>query len=183
MVSRDHQRTPPLTLDEIKSLMMTMTHYDGRERGKADADALSQAATRAGWTLAEARDAVQEHFAFATGEDWWIKPGHITERIRERRREYAHRAPGDTEKQLAKQAARMLASGGDDPHHGGRNSPELESLHTEAMTVPCGRCKAAVGQRCTNPITGNSAKIPHTARSKAARDRIEAEGRRSAFRL
>lgn len=88
-------------------------------------------------------------------------------------------------RQVTADAARMLASGGDDPHHGQRNSPELESLHTEAMTEPCpySPCQAAVGQRCTNPRTGNSTKIPHIARSKAARDRIEADGGRSVFRL
>lgn len=92
---------------------------------------------------------------------------------------------GDREdtRQVAADAYRMLASGGDDPHHGRRNSPELESLHTEAMTEPCGYCHVEVGQRCRNRYTGNSTKIPHTPRSKTARDRVEAEGRRSVFRL
>lgn len=168
-----------MTHPEIVRLLQVITVYDGRDRGADDARAWQESADRARWTFGEALNAVHEHFAHATGEDWWIKPGHITERIRTGRRAKAEQHHSE---QVARDAHRMLASGGDDPHDGQRNSPELESLHTEAMTQPCSHCHADTGHRCTNPITGNSTKIPHTSRSKTARDRVEADGGRSVFR-
>jgi hypothetical protein len=165
-----------VTDDEIRQLLAAVTAYDNRKVGGGMIAAWSEAARRGQWTYDEALDAVHAHYARQTS---YAMPGHITEHIRAQRRAESDRVHS---RQVAADAHRVITAGGNDPDEGRRNSPELESLHTEAMTVPCRRCGAEVGARCRNQLTGNATKIPHTPRSIAARDQVEADGRRSVLR-
>jgi hypothetical protein len=44
---------------------------------------------------------------------------------------------------------------------------ELEHIHDAVADIPCPRCEAPVGAKCTNPVTGHTARIPCIARIRA----------------
>jgi hypothetical protein len=75
-----------VTEDEIRGLLAAAMAYDNRRPGDANVAAWLEAATRARWTFPAALDAVHAHYATATQ---FLMPGHVTERIRQDRREPA----------------------------------------------------------------------------------------------
>ena len=74
--------------DEVIALLQVANGYDNRKIDGIAVAAWSESARRARWTLAEAVDAVHEHYANAPRE--YLMPGHVTERVRAARR---HPAP------------------------------------------------------------------------------------------
>lgn len=73
-----------MTRDEIIDLLSVVTAYDNRNPSTAMISAWHTAAEVAHWTLGEAYDAVNAHYATSTE---FLMPGHVTQRIR------AHRPP------------------------------------------------------------------------------------------
>jgi hypothetical protein len=82
-----------MTEDEIRLVIATAMAYDNRKPGQAATLAWTEAANRAGWTLAEATDAVKEHYAHSAA---FLMPGHITALIETRRHPPRKSLPADS---------------------------------------------------------------------------------------
>lgn len=163
--------------DEAFDLLIKIQAYDQRTIG--DGDALAWSEALADVTLNDALDAVTDFFRSEMSTRTRCTPGHVVQAAKRRRR-----AAEDRAAQESQQPARIGAGPhGDDPFAGRRNSPQLEAVHTEAMGVPCTYkpCSVEAGDRCRNPFTGHSTKIPHTPRSVAARKAAESAGQVSVF--
>lgn len=155
--------TEPMSSMEVAGLLSVISTYDARMTGPSEIASWSEAARRGRWTYPEAVEAVHQHFAFDTKNNW-LMPGTVTGAIRAARQARLDQEPAPT--------AGVIDGGwpvGDDPHWGRRNSPELELVHEEAMPFPCSFCGARAGVRCTNQVTRNATKIPHANRLVAAR--------------
>ncbi|WP_158170949.1 hypothetical protein [Rhodococcus sp. JT-3] len=70
--------------DEVVSLLQVISVYDSRKLDVATISAWKESARRARWTTEAALDAVHEHFAHSTE---YLRPGHITNRIRAPKRQ------------------------------------------------------------------------------------------------
>lgn len=68
-----------MTEHEIRALLAAAVAYDNRRPSNANIAAWLEAATRANWTFAEALDAIHDHNA---ENPEFLKPAHITQRIR-----------------------------------------------------------------------------------------------------
>lgn len=75
-----------ITRNQIIDLLTTASAYDRRTVGEGDIAAWSEVARRAGWSFAAAQDAIHAHYAEGPG---WLMPGHITQRIKQARRQPA----------------------------------------------------------------------------------------------
>lgn len=73
--------------DDVVTLLQTVQAYDNRNLDRITIMAWSEAAARAGWTIADASEAVHEHFKASTV---WMMPGHVTEAIRRPKRQPAN---------------------------------------------------------------------------------------------
>lgn len=71
---------------QIKALLGAAMAYDHRKPGEAMVSAWMESASRARWTYPEALEAIHAHYAEDTE---YLKPGHITQRIRASRRQPA----------------------------------------------------------------------------------------------
>lgn len=161
-----------LSRNEIIRLLQIASCYDNRNPAESMIVAWEDAACRGRWVYAEAAEAIKIHYANSVE---FIKPAHVTQLIRSARQDAAMREP------VTPSAARgAIDCGwpvGDDPFHGQRNSPELEQIHEEANRFVCRDCKAPIGVRCKNSITGNATKIPHARRlSDATKARKRVKG-------
>jgi hypothetical protein len=78
-----------MTQDEVVELMKVITRYDNRPPSVEVAQAWYASANIAGWTLAEATEAVARHFTYSTE---YLKPAHVTALIEERRHPRRDRA-------------------------------------------------------------------------------------------
>ncbi|MGW5387164.1 hypothetical protein [Nocardia sp. NPDC003963] len=76
-----------MTRDEVIDLLQAAHAYDNRKVDRIMLAAWSESAARARWSFAAALDAVHEHFAHTPGT--YLMPGHVTERIRQTRRQPA----------------------------------------------------------------------------------------------
>ncbi|MDQ0377922.1 hypothetical protein [Amycolatopsis thermophila] len=126
-------------------------------------------------TLAEALDAVTAFNRSEMATRRRIVAADIVTWVRQRRHDQVERDHAASLKADAQAAYREITAGGLDPHGGRRNSPALEELHAEAMTVACPAkplgCGQPAGERCVRKLaTGEvvATKIPHTARWKQA---------------
>lgn len=75
-----------ITRNQIIDLLTTASAYDRRTVGEGDIAAWTEAARRAGWNFDDARNAIHNHYA---DTPTWLMPGHITQRIRQARRQPA----------------------------------------------------------------------------------------------
>lgn len=75
-----------ITRNEAIDLLTTASAYDRRTVGEGDIAAWMEAAKRAGWSFESAADAIHDHYADGPA---WLMPGHITQRIRQGRRQPA----------------------------------------------------------------------------------------------
>ena len=75
-----------MTHDEIVTLLQIIHHYDSRVIDSTAVAVWSESARRARWSFAEAVEAVHEHNAHSTD---YLKPAHVTDRIRLTRRQPA----------------------------------------------------------------------------------------------
>jgi hypothetical protein len=71
-----------MTMDEVVQLMKVITRYDNRPPSAEVAEAWYASANIAGWTLAEATEAVARHFTYSTE---YLKPAHVTALIEAKR--------------------------------------------------------------------------------------------------
>lgn len=71
-----------MTEDEVRALLAAAVAYDNRRPSTANIAAWCEAANRGDWTFAEALDAIHAH---NTENPDYLKPAHITQRIREQR--------------------------------------------------------------------------------------------------
>lgn len=80
----------PMTRDEIISLLELAQATDNRNIDDAMVAVWLDAAHIARWTTAEAVDAMRHHYALETE---WVRQGHITKWIKNRRRQPAPATP------------------------------------------------------------------------------------------
>jgi hypothetical protein len=99
-----------LSDDEIRALFVVIIGFDHRPNpGQADITAWATASDIAGWTFGEARNAIVEHFSYETE---YLKPGHVTQRIKANRRQPARPLPAERQLDVAppaKDATRLAA--------------------------------------------------------------------------
>lgn len=160
-----------LTRNETLDLLSAVTAYDNREATPENVLAWQEAAHRGRWTFDEALDAVHAHYVET---DKWLMPAHITERVRDRRRDALARETGreQIEAQRAIEAGRearvheatanaFRAIGDDDQHRTQRRA---------ALDRKCPHCGANPRQPCTRPSRGGP--VPtrslHPSRTEAA---------------
>lgn len=186
-----------MNIGDTFDLLTAVATRDQRTVGQADVAAW--ATDLADVTLDEALHAVTAFNRSEAAQQRRIKAADIVQWTKRTRRDA--REVGATveflddardRREIAQGAARQITSGGVDPHRGARNSTDLESLHVEAMLVPCPAkptgCGVPADERCVNHAVHDedgrpmATKIPHTKRSVVARNSVEARGDLSALR-
>lgn len=75
-----------MTEDEIRGLLAAAMAYDNRRPGDANVAAWMESARRERWTFADALEAIHAHYARSAQ---FVMPGHVTELIRQERRQPA----------------------------------------------------------------------------------------------
>lgn len=155
---------------DVFDLLTLMAAYDGRTVGKSDVRTWADAAERGSWTVEQAAEAVKAHYAESPE---WIKPGHVTQRIRRERSQPSRskalpQAPADPEhaRRVIDWIANRLAA----------NRERHPSEHRDALRVDCPECGVQAGSACVQtithmrPRTGNlKIEIPHVQRRRAYR--------------
>jgi len=159
---------------EVIDLLSLITAYDGRNAGPAELHAWAEAAQRGRWTYAEAADAVSAHFAESTE---WLMPGHITQRLRQRRAEppRSNALPAATPRPADEAhvcrvvdwlAARLAA-----------DRETAADDQWRALGIECPHCRAEPGARCVQTVGMHGQRrdpvrpieVPHIQRRRAAR--------------
>lgn len=144
-------RPAPMDETQIRAVLAVAMSYDHRDPGDSDVEAWLAAAHLGNWTYAEARDAVIAHFTFETE---YLKPAHVTQRIKAARRT----APMPAERQLPAAppaepervraaVAEIAARLGWPERTTTANDPEL------AHVCPHERCRAGKNRPCGYRIT------------------------------
>lgn len=136
-----------MTEAEVRQLLAVAMSYDNRKPGQANVAAWKEVADRARWNFDEALDALHQHYAESTD---FLMPGHITQRIREKRRqpppsnliEAPPKPPADPahiRAVIAELADRL-------------GWPQRYDSQHPALSNRCPWCKAAPGRPCTRQI-------------------------------
>jgi|SRR5699024_4116637 len=73
-----------MSREETIQLLAVITYYDNRNAGEGTVRVWQESSRRAGWTLEEALDAVQEHYTYETA---FLMPAHVTQHIFSQRAE------------------------------------------------------------------------------------------------
>lgn len=148
-----------LTGEQVIDLLTFAARYDRRQVSKQDVEAWHKASTIGGWTFAEARNAIEHHYALHSPKDRWLSPGDITQALRADSRQ-----PAPFDRKAIESAAQSRGL-----------DLERQADRELALTVACNAprplgCGAAVGEECTNLSTGGplTRLAAHDARIKAA---------------
>ncbi|GAA4551883.1 hypothetical protein [Amycolatopsis samaneae] len=131
---------------QIRAVLALAMTYDHRKPGQSDIAAWLAAAEEGRWTLGEAQQAVIHHY---THEVEFLKPGHVTRRIKAERRH----APLPAERQVAtappaepervRQAVAEIAADLGWPERAtNADDPELR------VRCPHEPCSAGIGRPC-----------------------------------
>lgn len=180
-----------LTRDEVVDLLTAISAYDNRKPNPAAILAWGKAAELGRWTLAEALDAVHQHFL----EDIdYLMPAHVGNRIRAARQDRAMRQEAEQLTGLAnphvlealKDFADARAIPGPTPQRraelieavtGALPAPRGNAESTlsaeqirQAKRVPCPWCQARPFHECSRPSPRGDRRmvVPHPARVEAA---------------
>lgn len=156
---------------EVFDLLSLVQAHDSRTVGQSDLHVWADAADRARWTFDEACEAVKAHHAESTE---WIKPAHVTQRIRRDRSapppsgQLPQAPPANPEhvRRVIDYVANRLAA--DREMHA--------SEHRDALRIDCPECGAHAGSPCVQtighmrPRAGNlPIEVPHVQRRRAYR--------------
>lgn len=153
-----------MTQDEIIKLLQLAAAHDRRTIGQADVAVWTDASQRGRWTFGEACEAINGHNH--DRPDAWLKPGHVTERIRAARQEAAMREPVALpdpigQRRVAELAAVAFRAIGDDG--------EDRARRRAALAVRCPWCGSSPGQSCTKLTRrGRAETDPHPSRVEAS---------------
>jgi len=168
--------------DDTFDLLMKIAAYDQRTIG--DGDVLAWQEALGDVVLGEALEAVTAFERSETAQRRRIIPADVVQWVAWSRRQVVEER--HTEAELERSRAKALASWGAEPARalppggivgsdptGGRNeSALLRALWDETLPAPCPPkpkgCGSEPGQRCLNPYTGLTTKIPHPARMRDA---------------
>ncbi len=128
---------------------MLVMAFDNRQVGETTISAWTEVAQRGRWTYDEAEEAVKEHFTESTD---WLQPAHVTQRIREHRRQ-----PPPPSSHLLDGPPKPAAN----PAHirdvlnairERLGWSERYNEHHAALGYHCPYCRAAPGKPCTRQI-------------------------------
>jgi hypothetical protein len=134
---------------EVRALLAVAMAYDNRKPGEATVQAWAEAAARSRWTFQQALEAIHAHYAESTT---FLMPGHVTERIKQARRQPA---PVAEVKQLASaepaEPERFQAIVGELADRLGwdrdRTTPDAD-----AMSRECPHCHSGPGRPCVRQV-------------------------------
>ncbi|MBN9108596.1 MAG: hypothetical protein J0I34_07415 [Pseudonocardia sp.] len=130
---------------QVRQLLAVVIAYDNRKLADANILAWTEAARRGRWTLAEAVDAVHEHYA---SQSVWLMPGHVSATIRARRQDLAQREQAGYQIAAAAEVRELVAGVG-------RHVDDV--AEHEPAPVPskwrsaCPHCHAGPGAPCVRP--------------------------------
>lgn len=139
-----------LTDDEVRALWVVIMSFDHRPNlGQLDLAAWSAASDLGRWTLGEARDAVVAHF---THETDYLKPGHITQRIKHKRQTLPR--PGELQIEQAPPAddTRIRAAVAEVARNLGWTRTPTQHTDAELEHV-CPHCGAGKNRPCGRRVT------------------------------
>lgn len=131
---------------QVRQLLAHVIAYDNRKLAEANILAWAEAAHRGRWTLAEALDAVHEHYA---RESTWLMPGHITAALRTRRQDQAMREQAAYQIEAAPHRVQEFITA----------LPDIDEATADHEPAPvpskyrhaCPHCQAQPGKPCVRP--------------------------------
>jgi hypothetical protein len=134
---------------QVRQLLAVVIAYDNRKLAEANILAWSEAARRGRWTLAEAIEAVHDHYG---RESTWLMPGHVTASIRAKRQDHAMREQAAWQIEAAPRVAELVAGVLPDVDAAvvDHEPPPVPSKYRNA----CPHCHAAPGAPCVRPSHG-----------------------------
>lgn len=158
---------------EVFDLLSVVQAYDGRTVGESDVYVWADAAERGRWTFEQAREAVKAHHAESTE---WIKPGHVTQRIRSDRSTppRSNALPQATPKPASDEHRDRVMSWLADRLRWDREDRNPRESR-ECLAIECPHCGAAPHRPCwqtagRRPLTTKPPiEFPHLQRRKAYR--------------
>lgn len=172
---------------EVVKLLALAMAYDNRNTGEAIVNAWDDAARRQHWTFPAAVEAIKQHYSESTE---FVRPGHITARIRamrpldgDARRQIEDRSPA-SEQQRAEALESIYARFGWER----RYDADRDGEPRLALSIACPHCHASAGCECRQTEKGTGRFLPlidsdaHPSRVAAAekahdQDESTADGR------
>lgn len=168
-----------MNVEQAIDLLTAISARDFRTIGETDAEVWAHDLHDV--TLDEALEAATAFHRSEVAQERRIKAADVVQWVAWKRRGQVERDHVDRELTESRQAKaelygaeprRALPAGGwagVDPSGGRRReSSALTALWADAVLVPCTypRCNAQPKQRCVNPFSGVTTKIPHNCRTK-----------------
>lgn len=163
----------PLTQEQVAALMAVAMAYDNRNPGEANLMAWTEAAERARWRFAPAREAIHAHYAESSK---FIMPGDITQRLKVESRfppRYGEEPPAELEEArpdpAGRDRVRQIVSALADR----MGWPRKPSQDDPALDVECPFCHAAPRRPCARLATRGAHRGEYVPLSKSHPSRVE----------